>query len=153
MKLIIPKKLIADPARLSRALTNAMNGVAKDIQLDFRVTTQTWKHKPEFAITSPATYERQIATDDQIYAWVNDGTRAHDIAPKGGGVLRFNTPFQSKTLPNQIQSRSGSTGTTPAVARVVHHPGTKPRAFDKAIKAKWDTRFGPIMQRSIDAEV
>lgn len=153
MKLIIPKKLIADPAKLSRALTNAMNGVAKDIQVDFKVTTQTWSHKVAFPITSPATYERVIATDDEIYGYVNDGTRAHDIAPKGGGVLRFSTPFQAKTLPNQIMSRSGSKGTTPAVARVVHHPGTTARAFDKAIHDKWEKLFPDIMQRAIDSEV
>lgn len=152
MKLIIPKKLIADPAKLSRALTNAMNGVAKDIQVDFKTTAQTWTTKPDFPITSPATYERQIATDDQVYAWVNDGTKEHDIRPKGR-ILRFNTPFTSKTVPNQILSRSGGSGSTPAIARAVHHPGTKPRAFDKAIKAKWDTRFGPIMQRALDSEV
>src|SRR4051794_16967598 len=108
MKLIIPKQLIADPAKLSRALTNALNGVAKDIQVDFKVTTQTWQHKVEFPITSPATYERQIATDDPIYGYVNDGTRAHDITPKGGGILRFQTPFTAKTVPNQILSRAGS---------------------------------------------
>lgn len=153
MKLIIPKQLIADPQKLARSLTNAMNGVAKDIQVDFKVTTQSWQHKVEFPISSPATYERQIATDDEIYGYVNDGTRAHDIAPKGGGVLRFNTPFQSKTLPNQIMSRSGSKGTTPAVARVVHHPGTTARAFDKAIHDKWEKLFPDIMQRAIDSEV
>ena len=34
MKLILPKKLIADPQKLTRALTNGLNGVAKDIQTD-----------------------------------------------------------------------------------------------------------------------
>jgi hypothetical protein len=152
MKLIIPKKLVADPVKLTRALTNAMNGVAKDIQIDFKVTTQTWKHKVEFPITSPETYTRRVATDDEIYGYVNDGTPAHHIAPKGK-KLRFNTPFTSKTLPNQIMSRSGSIGGATVFSRGVNHPGTKARKFDVAIQQKWDKQFGTIMQRAIDSEM
>ncbi len=152
MKLIIPKKLIADPAKLSRALTNTMNGVQKDIKIDFAVTTQTWKEQVDFMVSSPSTWTRRVSTDNTIYAFVNDGTRAHEIRPKGR-LLRFTTPFTAKTVPNQILSRSGGSGSTPAVARAVHHPGTKPRAFDKAIKDKWDRQFGTIMQRALDSEV
>ena len=152
MKLIIPKKLVADPAKLSRALTNALNGVALDIQVDFKVTTQTWQHKPSFPISSPSDYRRIIATDDEVYGFVNDGTRPHRILPKGK-LLRFRTPFQSKTLPNQIMSRGGSKGTAEVFSRGVNHPGTKARRFDIAIKQKWDRQFRDIVQRAIDAEV
>lgn len=154
MKLIIPKKLIADPKKMARVLTNAMNGVAKDIQVDFKVTTQTWKHKIDFMVSSPATYTRRVATDSQLYAWVNDGTPEHDIFPKAGGILRFNTPFKPKTVPNKIMSGPGSRGTNVVISKHgVHHPGTKARAFDVAIREKWNWEFGKIMQRSIDAEV
>lgn len=153
MKLILPKQLIADPKKLARALGNALNGVAKDIQLDFRVTTQTWEHKPSFPISSPSAYRRIVSTDDQIYAFVNDGTRAHIIRPKGGGVLVFRGPFRAKTVPNQIASTAGSVGTAETFTRGVNHPGTKARNFDKAIHDKWERLFGPIMQRAIDAEV
>jgi hypothetical protein len=154
MKLILPKKLIADLAKLSRTLTNALNGVAKDIQIDLKVTTQTWKHKVEFPISSPSAYRRIVATDDEVYGYVNDGTQAHTIVPRTpGGVLRFNTPFTSKTLPNQIMSRAGSVGATEVIARGVQHPGTEARKFDVAIRDKWDKQFGPIMQRAIDSEV
>lgn len=153
MKLIIPKKLIADPAKMARALTNAMNGVAKDVKIDFAVTTQTWRHRADFAISSPATYTRRVATDDEIYGYVNDGTRPHIIQAKPGGILEFWTPFTSKTLPNQIMSRAGRVGNTINRARLVQHPGTTARKFDVAIKQKWDKQFGQIMQRAIDSEV
>lgn len=152
MKLILPKKLIADPAKLSRALTNTLNGVAKDIKLDFDVTTQTWKHRVEFPIASPSAYRRIVATDDEVYGFVNDGTRPHTIRPKGK-MLRFNTPFKAKTLPNQIMSGPGSVGTNEVFSRGVQHPGTAPRKFDVAIKEKWDKEFAVIMQRAIDSEV
>jgi len=152
MKLIIPKKLIADPQRMARALTNALNGVAKDIQADFKVTTQTWQHKVEFPIDSPAPYTRRVSTSDEVYGYVNDGTRAHRIQPHGK-VLVFRTPFRAKTVPNQIMSGPGSTGGTEVFSRGVNHPGTKARNFDVAIKDKWDKQFGTIMQRAIDSEV
>lgn len=153
MKIIVPKKLIADPAKLARAFTNGLNATAKGVQTDFNVTTQTWRHKPTFTIDSPTPYVRTISTDDEIYGYVNDGTRAHDIRPKGRGVLRFRTPFRPKTLPNTIASTSGSTGSARAVARVVHHPGSKARAFDRVIAKKWDAQMQTIMQRAIDGEV
>ena len=153
MKLILPKTLIADPQKMARALTNALNGVAKDISLDFSVTTQTWQHKVDFSISSPSAYRRIVATSNKIYGYVNDGTKAHDIFPKKK-ILVFNTPFKPKTVPNKIMSGPGSKGTNRVISkRGVHHPGTKPRAFDKAIKEKWDKEFGVIMQRAVDSEV
>ncbi len=152
MKLILPKKLVADPVKLTRALTNALNGVAKDIQIDFKVTTQTWDHKVDFPIQQPSAYRRIVATDDEIYGYVNDGTRPHRILPKGK-MLRFNTPFRPKTLPNKIMSGPGSKGTAVVFSRGVNHPGTKARKFDVAIKDKWDKEFGVIMQRAVDSEI
>lgn len=152
MKLILPKKLVADPAKLSRALTNALNGVAKDIQVDFMVTTQTWEHKVPFLIQVLGAYRRIVATDDEIYGYVNDGTRPHRIRPKGK-MLRFNTPFKPKTLPSKIMSGPGGKGTSEVFSREVNHPGTKARKFDVAIKDKWDKEFAVIMQRAVDAEV
>ncbi len=153
MRLILPKKLIADPAKLTRALINAMNGVAKDIQVDFKTTTQSWEHKVDFPIQQPNAYRRIVATDDEVYGWVNDGTKAHDIFPKKK-ILVFKTPFKPKTVPNKIMSGPGSKGTNVAISkRGVHHPGTKARKFDVAIKNKWDKEFGVIMQRALDSEI
>lgn len=153
-RLILPKKLIADPAKMARALTNGLNATAKGVQTDFNVTAQTWQHKPTFAITSPTPYQREISTSDEVYTFVNDGTKAHDIRPKQpGGRLLFTTPFRAKTVPRQIRSNQGSKGTTPAVAQVVHHPGTTARDFDQVIAQKWDKQFPTIMQRAVDSEV
>lgn len=153
-RLILPRKLLADPAKLTRALVNTLNGVALDIKIDFEVTTQTWDHTPTFTIDSPNAYTRVVSTDDAVYSMLNEGTRAHDIFPKAGGILRFKTPFTSKTLPRQIMSRSGSKGTTEAISkRGVHHPGTAAREWDTTIAAKWDKKIGPIFQRAVDSEV
>lgn len=152
-RVIMPKALIIDVAAQKRAITNTLNATAKAIKADFGVTTQTWSDKPAFTIESPSPYERDIGTDHEVYTMLNEGTRAHEIRPHGGGVLRFTTPFRSKTVPRQIMSGAGSTGKVEVFTRAVHHPGTKPRAWDEVIFEKWDRQMGAIFQRAIDAEL
>lgn len=152
-KVILPKKLISNPAAMARAITNALNAQALDIKTDFGVTVQTWENKPTFTIESPNTWTRTIGTDDENYARLNAGTGPHIIRPKGKALV-FNTPFQSKTLPRSISSGPGSKGANQVFIRgPVHHPGTAPREWDTTIAEKWDRLIGPIFQRAIDAEV
>lgn len=151
--IIKPKKPPIGAAAQARVVQNTLTNVAKNIKVDFGVVTQTWKHKPDFRITSPNEYTREVATDDEVFGMLNAGTKAHDIRPKKPrGILRFKTPFTSKTLPNQIMSRAGATGSTDAVARVAHHPGTKARNWNKVIARKWQAQVGAIFQRALGAE-
>ena len=149
---ILPKRKVFDVAKMRGVITSTLNATAKNIKVDFDVTTQTWDHTVKIEITSPSEYTREITVHDPIYAMLEVGTKAHIIAPKKPrGILRFTTPFRSKTIPNEIRSRQGSKGNTPVVARVVHHPGTAPRLWSKAIKRKWDQQIGNIFQRAIDS--
>lgn len=153
-RVIIPKKLSVDPAKMARAITNTLNSVALDMQTDFRVTTQTWRDKPTFAIASPTPYTRIVGTDDSVYTMLNEGTRAHLIRPRAGGVLVFRTPFRSKTVPRSISSGPGGTGAQQVITpKPVRHPGTQAREWDTVIAQKWDKKVGPIFQRAIDSEV
>lgn len=152
-KAILPKdRPLVKPMRV--IISNTLSAQAKAIKADFGVTTQTWRNRPRFTINAPSPYERQIATDDDIYAMLDAGTKAHTIRPKSArSILRFTTPFQSKTLPNQIMSRGGSNGSAQIVARVVHHPGTAARNWAQTIAAKWQAQIVPIFQRAIDSAV
>lgn len=152
-KAIVPKGLLVDIPAMRRAVSNALEGAAKGAKADFGVTTRTWEHKPTFTITKPGEFERLVSTDDNIYAMLDEGTKAHDIRPKRGRFLVFRTPFRSKTVPNDIRSRKGATGKQTVFARVVHHPGTKPRNWAEVIGKKWQRQLPEIMQRSIDSVV
>lgn len=150
-KVIIPRKLSVDPAKMARAIQNTLTNVAENIRIDFLVTVQTWEHKPTFAIIASA-WSRTVGTDGDIYAMLNKGTRPHIIRPKAGGVLVFRTPFRSKTLPRSISSGAGGKGLNQVITRgPVHHPGTAAREWDQVIAQKWDKQVGPIFQRAIDA--
>jgi hypothetical protein len=151
---ILPKKLSVDPQRMRRAITNTLASVAQNIKTDFEVTQQTWADKATFVISSPTPWTREVATDDENYTRLNEGTRPHIIRPRAGGVLVFRTPFRSKTVPRSIASGPGRTGNTPVFTRgPINHPGTTARQFDQVIAEKWEKQFATIMQRAIDAEV
>lgn len=151
---IIPKRLVSDPARMARAITNQLNMTALALKVDFQVTTKTWDDAPTFQIQTPTAWTRTVGTGHAIYAMLNEGTDPHTISPKPGGALVFRTPFQSKTLPRSISSSAGSKGSNVVFTRrSVRHPGTEARAWDTAIAQKWDALFPQQMQRAIDAEV
>lgn len=141
-----------DAKRYQRAVENALDGIAKDMRVDFNVTTQTWQQQPEFTIEK-AEGSRTVGTDNEIYGYVNDGTRPHIIAPKRGKALAFGVGGHPKTRPNVIGSSAGSQGTTFVTTRgIVQHPGTAPRNFAKAIAEKWRKQARTVLQRAIDAE-
>lgn len=152
LKVIIPKSVALDPKRLLRAIENGLDGAAKNVLIDFKVTVQTWQQKPDFAISeSPG--ERTIGTDDEIYGYVNDGTRAHLIVAKTAAGLAFGSQFTPKTSVRVIGSSAGSRGGPLRRPKAVRHPGTEAREFDEVIAEKWRDLFPVIMQRAIDAEV
>lgn len=58
----------------------------------------------------------RVSTNVAYAGYVNDGTRPHDIRPRNARALRFRV------------------GGRTVFARVVHHPGTRPRPFlDRAL--------------------
>jgi len=152
-KVIAPKGLLIDVKAQKRAIGNALTGAAKGAKADFGVTTRTWDHHPEFRISTPSEFVREVSTDDEIYSMLNEGTKAHDIRPKRARFLVFQTPFRSKTVPNDIRSRKGSKVGTTVRAKVVRHPGTAARNWTKVIKAKWDKQLPVLLQRAIDSTV
>lgn len=152
MTAILPKGLVFNASKLARAIENTLEGAAKDVKVDFGVTTQTWKVRPAFTIERE-TGRRIVATDDDIYGFVDEGTPPHVITAHGPGGLVFGMPSSPKTSVRVIGSKAGSRGSTIVRTHQVHHPGTEARAFSDEIAEKWDKQLPTIMQRSIDSEV
>ena len=148
------------PARFkSKAFRDAMLKAAKqagkEIEKDFKATTATWNHKVKFetAVSVDPNVEVLVGTDDEIYGYVNYGTRPHPIFAKKGKALVFPWggpgSYRAKTRPKVIGS-SGGGATGPIVAfPYVQHPGTKAREFDKVIQKKWTPRFKRLMEQAM----
>lgn len=146
-KTIKPSRLKEKEMRLE--LLNALRKAAKDIRKDFDLTVKTWEHKPEFQEVislggnSPSVL---VGTDDEIYRYVDEGTKAHIIRPKKAKRLRFQGTYTAKTSPGVIGSSSGGSSGDVIYSTGVHHPGTKARKFSQAIEKKWAKAFKGRME-------
>jgi hypothetical protein len=129
----LPTKSILDPAKFKAVIEQALDSEAKRVKTVFENTASDWDDEPTFAIKS-SSGQREISTSHKIYGFVNKGTAPHMISPINRLFLAFPGSFSPKTRPGQLGSSGGHTG-GPEVftSKSVHHPGTKPRNFDKLI--------------------
>lgn len=123
----------------NRALEQALDDTAKEVIKDFKRTTETWDHQPEFKVMDSGfrvgsrEVSLDVGTDDEIYGYVSRGTPAHDILPKQATVLRFQSGFVPKTKPGRFLSKEGGSSGDNTFAKAVHHPGIKARKFEELI--------------------
>lgn len=131
-------------------VTRAMHEAAQAVKADAEKSTATWKHKVTFTITqSGASFT--IATNDEIYKFVDEGTRPHIIVPRNARVLRFATGGSPKTTPGRITAGGGSKGSGVVFTGRVNHPGTKARYFTKQLQKTWARGTAPYIARALEA--
>ena len=157
VKEIKPSAMKVDAMALE--LVKGMREVGKEIQKDFEKTTKTWKHKPKFvqtfAIKPGVGPELLVGTDDEIYRYVDEGTKPHLIfagiytGKSNKKALAFPSKFGAKTKPGVIGSTAGMSGGPTVVRPYVSHPGTKARHFDKEIQKKWTKLYKRRMERAM----
>ena len=159
------------PARFKReafakAIADAANKAAKDIEADFKATTKTWSRQPTFikeVDTKTSPVQILVGTDDEIYRYLDEGTGLygpkHRKYPIFAGIytgkskakaLRFQWggpgSYRAKTTPNVIGSGSGGPSGPMVAFPYVMHPGIKPRNFDITIRKKWEPKFKRLME-------
>mgnify|MGYP000347792310 CR=1 FL=1 len=152
---ITPKGKVVNNTAFLKEYASAMTDTGKGMKADFESTTRTWKRKPKFTISKPkrsgGAYEIFVGTDNLIYLFVDEGTKRHLIRPKKrGGVLRFKTGYVARTIPRVLHSGGGGSGSSWASAKVVRHPGTKPRRFSFIIQLKWQDSFERRMRAATE---
>lgn len=144
-KAIKPRRFRSEA--FTQAITAAAHEAGKEIKKDFEATTKTWNHKPQFVKevdTKASPVQVLVGTDDEIYRYVDEGTKPHPIfagiytGKSNKRALAFPSAFTPKTKPNVIGSSQGSKGGSMVVVPYVQHPGTEPRNFDKVILRKWE---------------
>lgn len=147
------------PARFNdKAMTERLRyhakKVAEEMKKDFEATTKTWQHKVAFTQTVSGGkglegIVAEVATSDEIYTYVDQGTKPHIIRPVHAKMLAFPSIFSPKTKPRVIGSGSGMKGPVDTFRQEVHHPGTEAREFSKTIEEKWQPRFRDRMQAAM----
>lgn len=149
-------------AAFKRKLFAAMDAEAQDMKQDFEKTTDTWEHDVKFTIAStvkPNGPEVLVGTDDEIYGYVNDGTKRHPIfagiftGKSTKKALSFQWggkgSYRPKTTPRVIGSKSGGSSGPQVVRPFVQHPGTKGRHFDEVIEKKHKPKFKRRMEKAM----
>lgn len=135
-----------------RELEKEAEAVSKEIEADFKKTVRTWNRKVKF-IRLVQVGNDQVAvlvgTDDEIYRYVDEGTRAHWIYPKRKKALKFTSDYKAKTTPQIIDSQAGGAFGDMVFSKSVRHPGTKARQFDKEIQKKWKKKFKRHMEDAL----
>lgn len=119
-------------------LLKAANEIKGDALADFKKTTANWKNKPKFSAkvltgASAGGIQIQVATDDAVYGYVDEGTKPHIIRAKTRKGLRFKVGGSPKTEPDIVGTFPGKPGTDWKRKQTVRHPGTKARNFTKHI--------------------
>jgi hypothetical protein len=150
MTAIVPKKLL-DSFR--PALQKALTETGKGIEKDFQRTTKTWQNKPAFTQEdhlSGDPMSTEVYTEDEVYGYVNSGTKPHVIRPKTpGGRLAFQGTYTAKTSPGVIDAKGGGKSGAMVYSQGVQHPGTDAREFDKAIAKEWEKKFPDAVDEAL----
>jgi hypothetical protein len=126
--------------------------VADGMLLDFLLTVSQWEHEPKFdkeVSVGPNSVDILVGTDDQIYRYVSEGTKAHPIRVKNAKALHFQAGYNAKTMPGVISSKAGGAFGDDVFALEVQHPGTEARKFEETIAKKWRPRFQKEMQAAM----
>lgn len=124
-----------------KAVEGALNAAAKAVKVDFDVTTQTWRNRPEFKIESQPG-ERQVATTSPVYRFLDKGTKVR--------YALMSSDFRPKTRTGYIGSNKGAGGVV-LVSKKHPRPGIKARRFAKTIAAKWRKQFPAQVRRALRA--
>lgn len=141
----------------SDKMRRAVIGVGIDTQreglIEYRKTVKTWDNKPVFKADLPRIHGADIVfmfgTDNEIYAYVDFGTRPHLILPRRAPALAFQSGYTPKTARGVIGSTRGGSSGNRVFARAVYHPGTQARLFTKIIAAKAQAKIKPRMDKAI----
>lgn len=119
--------------------------IQREMVNDFKKTTKTWQHQPTFGYkvdmgASVGGVRIQVATDDPVYGYIDEGTRVRYATMSGD--------FQSKTKPKWIGSRAGR-GKVLFVNKKRPRPGIKARHFTETIRDKWKSEFARRMKNAV----
>lgn len=148
LKPIKPRVNPLNADAVMRAVRDEMHHIAEDAKEDFERTTAEWEHEVDFEVVETRDGV-VVATEDEIYGYVDEGTKPHDITPKKAKALRFGAGGAPKTRPRVIGSGAGSRGNSVVYTRRVRHPGTEAREFSKTIQEKYERQIGSRIAQAI----
>jgi hypothetical protein len=151
----LPKDV--NPHNVYSEIQKELKQYAKDVKLDFDATVATWNHKVTFQTdvsVLPDIVSIKVWTEDEIYGYVDQGTKERDIYPKDrvNGRLAFMVGGKPKTQPGMDTAGPGAKGTKlivlPPGVPVKKH-AIKARNFTKEIRKHHQYDFYKRIDKAI----
>lgn len=115
---------LLDPNIFAKAFENAAREMEKDVKGAFIDATSGWKKPPQwrgYVRLTPEDIYISVGTANEIFKFVDEGTKAHIIRPVKAKMLHW------------VDAASGGD----IFAREVHHPGTKAQHISADIREIW----------------
>ena len=121
--------------------------IVKEQEKDFIKTTRKWKKKPKW-VRQVDHFDNaiivQVYTLNEIYGYVDKGTKKHIIVPRNKTVLKFRGGSYS--------GRGRPKGSDYVFTKFVNHPGFKGYQHTERITKEWTpkilTRFESAIKRA-----
>lgn len=139
--------------KMNATLKRELDTISKDILFDFEVTTYTWNKRPKFqrlVSVGPNSVDILVGTDDEIYKYVDEGTKRHFVAPKNAPALAWQTGYKPKTVSGKMIAQAGGAFGPYAFDAKGHFvSGIKARKFTKTIQKMWDKKFKTRMEKAM----
>lgn len=114
------------PAKYRKAIDRA-RGLAEAAAVSEALTfSRRWKHKPQWRVERHGADQSDVVTDDEIFAYQDQGTRPHVIVPSKKRALFW--PSASHPV------------------KRVNHPGTKPQRYSEKLAAIMQKQYERVMR-------
>jgi hypothetical protein len=130
--------------KIDKLVVTLQNETRDEAIRELKYTTSTWKHQPVFKGTvwhRGTSLSVGVSTADKVFIYVDQGTKAHIIAPKHAGYplsFQWGGPgsYKAKSRIGILRSYKGGTSGGPVAFMHVHHPGTEARKFMDKVQQK-----------------
>jgi hypothetical protein len=146
------KKNHLDPKTMGKILSSFLDKAALSVQDDLAKPAKTWTKQPRIIIKSTSFLVREIYTENQIYQWLNDGTRKNYPIPKnlvGSKMLRFQEGYKAKTRVRVLGSSGGGKFGKVVFRKRVIHPGITARHWVDEVVKKWERKLPKDLRNAI----
>lgn len=145
---VLPKKPFKLPD-IEAVIQDVLKAEAQRALRQYQRTVASWSKKPTFQYEIDG-FEVLVGTDNEIYGYVDLGTKPHPIVAKNAPSLKFQVGYKPKTQVNRIGSNSGGSFGNWASLIAVQHPGTDARNFTKRIQEQAQKIIQREAQRAIN---
>lgn len=111
-----------------------MKELADKAKSKFESLTSSWKTEVKFTATE-TDKGWEIKTDNQVFHWLNGGTKSHIVTAPYGSAMQFKTGYTPKTSVGSLNVTGGGGGGVDFNTYSKGHmvKGIEPRRFDDEI--------------------